>query len=165
MKSLFKPLIALFLLATFGSLWSCVDECDKEDAIEDRHKLDLKILGKETNRNLLGIGSNRYNRDTVQIFDENLEPLGIRPDLDGSMILYFLRNVRHDDEPLDTDLESTYYLYFEEGDYDTLSMTYRLALDHCDDIVLTQWSTSYNDSLYFEFTSNVPRTPSVSFFK
>jgi hypothetical protein len=157
MRLLFKPFAYLLLTLFLAPVASCVDDCEKEYRFNDRYFLLFNVLDEKTGQNLLQIGVNRYSRDTVDIYNESLEPFGIHPHNDGSMVFHFLDSTYSLNEPLNIPLEHTYYIYFEEGDYDTLNIAYQIGLDECQDKVLTQGSVSYNDSLYIEFPSN-PRT-------
>ena len=164
-----KNIKHLCLLIVLSSLFSCNDNifsnCKEDYTFHTDYFLHFLILDKKTGENLLEIGVNRYYRDTVQIFSEDLEPLRVHPDNSGSLVFNFLYDVRAQDEPLNTPIEHTYYLYFEEEDYDTLSMRYEIGLDKCDDKILTQWSVSYNDSLYFDYPSGPPNSRTVNFLK
>ena len=165
MKLLFKPFAYLLLTLFLAPMASCRDECEKEYPFRYRHALVFYILDEKTGQNLLEIAVNRYYRDTVDIYDESLQPLGIHPDTDGSMVLNFSKHNQSWEEPLNTPIEHTYYIYFEEEDYDTLGITYQIGLDECQDKVLTQGAVSYNDSLYIEYLSNPRDTWGASFIK
>jgi hypothetical protein len=158
MQRLFKPFISICLLFLLGSLFSCDDGCKKDYTYYNEYNLGFMVFDERTGENLLEIGVNRYRQDTVQIFNEDLEPLGIHPTQSGELILYFMYYARErvGVEPLNTPLAHTYYVYFEEGDYDTLQISYQIGLDPCDDRILTQWSAYYNDSLYVNHTSDPP---------
>lgn len=121
------------------------------------------INDKNTGENLLEIGVNQYHRDTIQIYNEELDPLDFYLGEEGSIVFRFLSNTRNLDEPLQSPIEHTYYIYFEEGDYDTLNIRYQIGLDECSDRVLTQGSVTYNDSLYLDYPSN-PRDDWGAFF-
>ena len=165
MKLLFKPLAYLLPILFLASVASCKDDCEKEYPFRYRHALVFNILDEKTGQDLLQIGVHRYFRDTVDIYDESLNPLGIHPDTDGSMVLNFSKHNQIWEEPLNTPIEHTYYIYFEEGDYDTLGITYQIGLDECQDKVLIQGSVRYNDSLYIEYLSTPRDTWGASFIK
>lgn len=164
-----KNIKHLCLLIALSSLFSCNDNifsnCKEDYTYHKDYYLNFSVLDKTTRDNLLAIGVNAYHRDTVQIYTKDLEPLGVHPYQDGSLIFNFLYDVRAQDEPLNTPIEHTYYLYFEEGDYDTLNIGYKIGLDKCDDKILTQWSVSYNDSLYFDYPSGPPTGGGAYFLK
>ncbi len=148
--------ICLLILLVIG-LHACdgggvFNDCNNDYNFYSDHLLHFQIIDKRTGINVLEIGVNRYNSDTVQIYDENLKPVGTgtHPHNDGSIYFIFLVPTRDLDEPLNTPIEHTYYLYFEKKDYDTLRINYQIGLDECNDRILTQWSTSYNDSIYFD---------------
>ena len=158
-----KNIKHLCLVICISSLFSCGNNCKQDYNFYNDYILGFYILDKTTKENLLEIGVNRYFRDTVEIYNENLEPLNIHPSQDGSFSFYFLKNTSHLDEPLQTPIEHTYYIYFEEGDYDTLNIRYQIGLDECSDRVLTQGSVTYNDSLYIDYPFN-PRDDWGAFF-
>ncbi len=164
MKELFKSFFSLCWFALMGSLISC-DNCNRDYDFYYDNLLVFYALNKETEQNLLEIGVNRYNSDTFNIYTKNLKPLDIHPDQDGSVVFYFLQPFQRKEEPLDTPIEHTYYVYFEEGDFDTLNIAYQIGLDDCNEKILTQWSAYYNDSLYLNFSSNPPNSKGAFFLK
>jgi hypothetical protein len=159
-----------FILLLFFGLISCEKTCEKDYNFYGDHKLQFKLKDRRTGQNLLEIGVNRYDKDTVKIYDQNLRPLTTIVSNNGDVLFNFLpRDYSvpdgHIEEPLNSPIYHTFYLYLEQGDYDTLRMTYQIGHNPCKQRILTQWSTSYNDSLYFNFENGAPSIKSVSFLK
>ena len=163
-KELCLYLLIAFLSACDGNIFS---NCKENYNFHGDYYLDMLFIEKQTGRNLLVVGVNRYNRDTVDILDKNLNPFpyGHHPYQDGRIFFNFMQHFRYSPEPLNTPIDHTYYIYFEEGDYDTLDITYQIGLDQCEYRVLTQWAVSYNDSLYFNYPTNPPMGRGIKFLK
>ena len=166
MKDLFnlKAFLGFVIIST--GLFSCstniFSSCKENYTFYGNYLLTFYIID-QTGENLIEIGRNRYNRDTVDILDENWNSLGFHPYQNGSIVFGFMEHLRGIEEPLNTPINHTYYIYFEEGDYDTLDISYQIGLDQCDERELTQWGVSYNDSLYFNYPTN-PRQHGGAFF-
>ena len=121
------------LLGLAIALSFCHGRCSKEQDMYGTFDLVLIFKDKDTGDNPLVVGYNRYKRDKVDIYNAQGEPLGIHPDQSGEMNLYFLHEPLDRDEPLNENLQRTFYIFFEEGDYDTLNISYKIGLDDCHD--------------------------------
>ena len=163
MKNVYKPFLLFCCFALAASLSSC-DNCKQDYDFYSEYAVDFNLVD-ENGKDLLQTGVNRYHKDTIKIYDEELKSRDFYLGNDGVILFEFLSHTPELEEPINTPIGHTYYLYLEEGDYDTLSIAYRIDLDECQDRILTQWSGSYNDSLYIEFLSNPPDSKYVSILK
>lgn len=123
--------------------------CLPEYEYEYDHSLKIILYDYEGNR-LLELGNYTYNRSEVQLYDENFNPLDIKPQNNGHIVLMYFFFPQRDTEPLHTPLNHTYYLYLAKDEIDTLQLSYSLAKDDCNDVILSSLKYTYNDSLYFE---------------
>lgn len=148
-----KCLGYLLILQLLVGVSSCGGDdiygCPTDYYFYSDYKLTFYLQDRLTGETLLELGDHRYKLAEVLLLSEDLEPV-LRPDKDGSFDLYFLRWPEREEEPLGVPLTHTYYLFLEEGDYDTLNISYTIGVNDCDDLALTHWTASYNDSTYLD---------------
>lgn len=148
---LFKYLLIIFIFCLF----SCEkDECERDYNFHGDTRLVFEFHDKKTGENLLDVRVQRYFYDTIKIYNEELNRLNFTLDYSGRISLNFLTQAYYSNEPISTPLSKTYFIYFEEGDYDTLKVDYKIGFDECNYKILTEWATFYNDSLHFSHNPN-----------
>lgn len=114
MKKLYMPFFffCCFVLAT--SLTSC-DNSKQDYTFYPDYHVTFDLIDQKGS-NLLQIGVNRYHKDTIQLYTENLEPLDFTLGKDGIVSFRLLAHTRELEEPLNAPIAHSYYLYLEEGD-------------------------------------------------
>lgn len=148
-----KYLYYLLILQLLVGVSSCggndIYGCPTDYYFYDHYFMTFYLQDRLTGETLLELGDHRYIRNEVLLLSEDLEPI-LRPDKNGSFDLFFLSLPEREEDPLGEPLSHTYYLFLEEGDYDTLNITYTIGINECDDKALTHWTVSYNDSTYLD---------------
>jgi len=156
-------IIPLTILTIFSLLFTSCDGCNGGDYIFSESTFRFWVLDKNTGKDLLMIGANIYDRDTVRVLNKNMKVISNRPvDQNGAIWVYPFRET--DDGDLNKLIHDTLYLYFNHQDTDTIVFSYSVSKDECDIILPTQIGISYNDSVYYPLTTT-SRIPGASFLK
>jgi hypothetical protein len=153
MKNL-KLLIAYAALASCCALVACdqglFSSCRKDDYsfIAD-NSFTFGIFDRKTKENILVIGRITYNRDTVQVYNENWEEARKGSVAgDGFIQLRFLKE--EDNGVVGKLTNRRFYMYFNYQDIDTIDIAFKAMRNDCNEQALESLKVSYNDSIYLD---------------
>jgi hypothetical protein len=142
---------------------SLFNNCPGDYNFETDNIFTFNLLDRFTEENLLVIGVNKYDEDTVKVYNEEWEITYDAPVRQDGLIVFYPHFMDKDADVVNQPVFKNYYLYLNQFDTDTINITYEATIDDCDDMVLKYVTVSYNDSIYFDGATN--SYPGVSFVK
>ena len=153
MKNL-KLLIAFAALTSCSALVACdqglFSSCRKDDySFIAENSFTFGILDRKTKENILVNGQINYNRDTVQLYNQEWEVVYAAP-VPGDGLIEFLFLKEEDKGVVGKLTGRRYYMYFDYQDIDTIDIVFVASKNNCNEQVLESLKVAYNDSVYLD---------------
>lgn len=139
------------------------NNCPGDYDFETDNIFTINLLDRFTKENLLVIGVNKYDEDTVKIYNGEWEVVYDGPVDQSGRIVFYPFYMDKDAGALNQMVYKEFYLYLNQFDTDTINIAYEATIDDCDDMVLEYVAVSYNDSIYFDGPTN--SYPGIFFLK